>query len=308
MKAVRSTPPGVTVVDVDPPEGGEVVTIRSAGICASDFKYIAWGSPMVLGHELAGVTEDGTPVAIEALFGCDGCVHCDAGEYNHCVNGVTALGVFADGGMSEYFAAPPRSIVPLPAGLDPADACLLEPASVAWHACRIGGVGPDRRVAVVGGGAIGLLMLAAAEAMGAAEVSLESRYPHQREAGERLGATSTSGGYDIVLDAAGSGTALHRAVDLARPGGTLVVLGFYEPDVVWPQHELFVKELRTVPSLGYCRHNGRREFESAADMLAGNPDIANSLITHRFPIDDAAEAFRVAADKSTGALRVVLEP
>lgn len=308
MKAVRSSPPGVTVVDIDPPDDGVMVKIRSAGICASDLKYIAWGSSRVLGHELAGVTEAGTPVAIEALFGCDGCERCDAGEYNQCVKGPTALGVIDDGGMSEYFAAPARSLVRLPAGLDPADACLLEPASVAWHACRLGGAGPDQRVAVVGGGAIGLLMVAAAMDMGAAEVSLESRYPHQREVGERFGATSASGDYDVVLDAAGSGSALNRAIELARPGGTMVVLGTYEADVAWPQHECFLKELRTVPSLGYCRHNGRRDFDCAAEMLAGNPEIAESLITHRFPIDDAAEAFRVAADKSTGALRVVLEP
>ncbi len=67
MRAVRSAPPGVTVVDVDEPSGpGEVITIKSAGICASDFLYISYGFTMLLGHELAGVTEDGTPVAIEA--------------------------------------------------------------------------------------------------------------------------------------------------------------------------------------------------------------------------------------------------
>jgi 2-desacetyl-2-hydroxyethyl bacteriochlorophyllide A dehydrogenase len=308
VKAVRSTPPGVAVVDVDPPVGGELVKIRSAGICASDFMYIAYGSSMLLGHELAGETEDGTSVAVEAMWGCGACDRCTAGQSNVCVNGPTALGVLEDGGMSEYFAAPARSLVRLPDGLDVADACLLEPASVAWHACRIGGVGPNVRVAVVGGGAIGLLMVAAAQAMGAAEVSLESRYPHQRDVGERLGATGVAHDYDVVLEAAGSGSALHRAVDVARPGGTMVVLGTYALDVAWPQHECFMKELRTVPSLGYCRHNGRRDFDSAAEMLASHPDIAEALITHRFPIDDAAEAFRVAADKSTGALRVVVEP
>jgi 2-desacetyl-2-hydroxyethyl bacteriochlorophyllide A dehydrogenase len=270
--------------------------------------YIAWGSSKIIGHELAGFTEDGTPVAIEAIWGCGGCERCDAGDYNQCVNGPTALGVLEDGGMSEYFAPPSRAVIRLPAGLAAADACLLEPASVAFHACRLGGVGSDRRVAVVGGGAIGLLIVAAATAMGAAEVSLESRYPHQRETGERLGATTASHDYDIVLEAAGSGSALHRAVDLARPGGTMVVLGTYGPDVEWPQHHCFLKELRTVPSLGYCRHDGRRDFDLAAEMLADNTDIAEALITHRFPIADAAEAFRVAADKSTGALRVVVEP
>ena len=310
MRAVRSTPPGVSMVEIDAPEdGGEIVSIRSAGICASDLVYIGYGSTMILGHELAGVTEDGTAVAIEAIFGCDnGCEHCDAGHYNVCVHGPTALGVTSNGGMSEYFAPPARSLVPLPAGLDVTDACLVEPASVAYHACQLSGVGPEQRVAVVGGGAIGLLAAAAAKAMSAAEVSLEARYPHQQAVGERLGTTTPSGAYDVVIEAAGTGSALHRAVELARPDGTMGVLGVFGPDVVWPQHECFMKEVRSVPSLGYCRHHGRRDFDDAAEMLAKDPDLVDALVTHRFPIEDAAEAFRVAADKSSGALRVVVEP
>ena len=117
MRAVRSTPPGVAVVDMDVPDGtGELVKIRSAGICASDYKYIRFGSTMILGHELAGETQDGTPVGIESMFGCDGCDQCAAGRYNLCARGPTGLGVTADGGMSEYFAAPTSSLVPLPAG------------------------------------------------------------------------------------------------------------------------------------------------------------------------------------------------
>lgn len=309
MRAVRSAPPGVTVVDVDEPSGpGEVVTIKSAGICASDFTYIGYGFTMLLGHELAGVTEDGTPVAIEAIYGCAGCEQCDQGHVNLCVHGPTALGVTSDGGMSEYFAAPASALVPLPAGLAVGDACLVEPASVAWHACRIAGVGPEQRVAVIGGGAIGLLAAAAAQAMGAAEVAIEARHPHQRAVAERLGVTETAGQYDVVIEAAGSGSALDRATEVARPGGTMGVLGVFPPDVVWPQHACFMKELRTVPSLGYCRHHGGRDFEDAAALLASNPDLVDALITHRFPIEDAEEAFRVASDRSTGALRVVLVP
>jgi threonine dehydrogenase-like Zn-dependent dehydrogenase len=308
MRAVRSTPPGVTVVDVDEPEGpGSVVSMRSVGICASDLLYIGFGSTMVLGHELAGVTDDGTPVAIEAIFGCDTCAECRAGRYNLCTQGPTALGVTSDGGMSEYFAAPARSLVALPAGLAVEDACLVEPTAVAWHACRIAGVGPDQRVAVVGGGAIGIMAVAAATALGAAEVSLEARYPHQIAAGERLGATAPSGAYDVVIEAAGSESALHRATELARPGGTMGVLGVFGPDVVWPQHQCFMKEIRTVPSLGYCRHGHGRDFEDAAALLASHPDLVDALVTHRFPLEDAEEAFRVAADKSQGALRVVVE-
>lgn len=309
MRAVRSTPPGVAVVDAEVPSGpGELISIRSAGICASDFTYIEYGCTMLLGHELAGVTEDGTAVAVEALFGCGECEQCLDGRVNLCVLGPTALGVTSDGGMAELFAAPASALVPLPEGLAVSDACIVEPASVAWHACRIAGVGPDQRVAVVGGGAIGLLAAASALRMGAADVAIEVRHPHQRAVAERIGAGDPTGHYDVVIEAAGTESALHRAIEVARPGGTLAVLGVFPPGMEWPQHACFLKELRTQPSLGYCRHSGGRDFEDAAAMLAADPDLVAALITHRFPIEDAAEAFRVARDKSTGALRVVIEP
>jgi threonine dehydrogenase-like Zn-dependent dehydrogenase len=310
MRAVRSTPPGVAVVDVDEPDGpGELISIRSASICASDFMYIQYGSTNIQGHELAGVTEDGRAVAIEAIFGCGDCEYCDAGQFNLCATtSTTALGMMVDGGMSEWFRAPERSLVPLPDGLALEDACLVEPTAVAWHACRIAGAGPDQRVAIVGGGAIGLMAVACARAQGAAEVSLVARYPHQIELGERLGATSPSGRYDVVVEAAGSESALHEAAELTRPGGTLGYLGVYPFDASWPVHTCFIKELRTVGSLGYCKHEHGRDFVDAAGLLASNPDLVDALITHRFPIEDAVEAYRVASDKSAGARRVIVEP
>ena len=188
----------------------------------------------------------------------------------------------------------------LPAGLAPTDACLVEPTAVAWHTCRLAGAGPDQRVCVIGGGAIGVMAVAAARAMGSAEVSLEARYPHQIELGERLGATAPSGQYDVVIEAAGSESALHRCTELAAPGGTMGVLGVFGPETAWPQLQCFTKEIRTVPALGYCRHSHGRDFDDAANLLASTPSLVDALVTHRFPIEEAAEAFRVAADKSTG--------
>ncbi len=236
------------------------------------------GSQFLLGHELAGTTEDGRAVAIEAIFGCGECDLCLEGRYNLCATtGTTALGVMADGGMSEWFRAPARSLVDLPEGLAATDACLVEPTAVAWHSCRLAGAGPDQRVCVVGGGAIGLMAVASARAMGAAEVSLEARYPHQIELGERLGATEPSGVYDVVIEAAGSESALHRCTELAAPGGSMGVLGVFGPETTWPQLQCFMKELRTVPTLGYCRHSGGRDFEDAANLLASTPSLVDAL-------------------------------
>jgi threonine dehydrogenase-like Zn-dependent dehydrogenase len=311
VKAVRSAEGGVAVVDLDEPPGtGELVEVRSVGICASDLAYIEFGSRQVLGHELAGVREDGSAVALEAIYGCMSCEQCERGAYNLCpTHAQRALGYSADGGMAEHFRAPAARLVPLPAGLDVQDASLVEPASVAWHAARLGGVGPETGVAVVGAGALGLLAVASARWQGATTVAVEARHPHQREAGERLGArVGPTGTYDVVIEAAGTAESLARSIELVAPGGTVVVLGVPGLTVELAWLPLFNKEARLVPSLGYCAHDGGREMEEAAAMLAESPEVARALITHRFPLEDAAEAFRVASDKSSGAIRVAVEP
>jgi threonine dehydrogenase-like Zn-dependent dehydrogenase len=306
---VRNAPTGVAVVDVDEPEGdGELVRVAATGICASDLNYVRWGSTQIAGHEFAGALADGTPVAVEAIFGCGACRQCEQGSYNLCERGPTGLGMTDPGGMCEWFRAPRHALVPLPDGLDLADACLVEPASVAWHSCHVGGIGSDTRVAIVGAGAIGILAAASAQTMGATDVAVEARHPHQRDARERIGAVTPTADYDIVIETGGSESALHRAVELTRPGGTVVYVGVYDPDTTWPHHEAFLREVALRPSLGYCGHDGRREFAESAGMLASRPELAPMLITHRFPIDDAPEAYRVAADKSQGVFRVVVEP
>jgi len=309
MRAVRNAPPEVRVVDIDEPEGdGELVRVAGTGICASDLMYLRFGSTQIAGHEFAGVLPDGTAVAVEAIFGCGQCPQCEQGNYNRCEQGPTALGMFDPGAMCEWFRAPGHALIPLPTGLDVKDASLVEPASVAWHSCHIGDVGADTRVAIVGAGAIGILAAAAAQAMGAPEVAVEARHPHQHEARERIGAVTPTGGYDVVIETGASESALHRGVELVRAGGTVVYLGSYDADTTWPHHEVFIREIELRSSLGYCGHEGRREFAETADMFAARPELTQLLITHRFPIEDAPEAYRVAQDKSKGVFRVVVEP
>jgi threonine dehydrogenase-like Zn-dependent dehydrogenase len=293
----------------EPPGTGDLLYVKSASICGSDFGYLAGGSQFILGHELAGVTEDGRAVAVEGLRSCMSCRSCLEGRYNLCSSAQQqVLGLTVDGGLSEAFRHPAQHLEPLPTGLDVGDASLVEPASVAWHGLRICDTAPDSRVAVVGGGAIGLLAVAAARAMGAGEVALDARYPHQRRAGERLGAGEPSGQYDVVIESAGSSSSLGRSVELVGPGGSIALLGLhlegFSPDFL----TIFTKEARILPSMAYCSHDGKKDFTEAASMLAADPDIADTLITHRFPLSDAEEAFRVAQDRQAGAIKVVLEP
>jgi 2-desacetyl-2-hydroxyethyl bacteriochlorophyllide A dehydrogenase len=311
VKAVKGRDGGVAVVDLDEPPGtGELLDMQATSVCASDLSYLRFGTTHILGHELAGRRSNGTPVVVEAIYGCMECDQCRRGAYNLCpTHGQRALGILADGGMAEQFRAPPDRLVALPEGLALRDASIVEPASVSWHALRLAGAGPGRRVAVVGAGALGLLAVAGARRMGAEDVALEARHPHQREAGERLGATvGPTSDYEVVVEAAGSQESLARCGELVAPGGTIVVLGVHFGPVQLDWMPLFHHEARLIPSLGYCAHDGRREMDDAAQMLADEPEVARTVITHRYPLEDAAEAFRVAGDRKSGAIRVVLEP
>lgn len=310
MKAVRGAGSGVKVVEVDEPEGdGELIKVNAVSICASDWNYIRRGSEHILGHEISGVAEDGTPVVVEGVFGCGECHWCEQGRFNLChLASANILGLTVTGGMSEYFRVPRTSLVPIPDGLRVEDACLAEPGGVAWHAVRRGEVAPDMRVAVVGGGAIGLLAVLAAQAQGAAEVSLEARHPHQIETGDRFGATRPSGDYDVVIEASGTESGLARAFELARPRGAVSSVSVYPPDITWPYRASFLKEVRMIPSIAYDRHDGLSELARVAAMLAARPEIAQTLITHRFEIDEAEHAFEVAAERAQGTFRVVVHP
>ena len=142
--------------------------MRSTSVCASDLMYIGYGLKRILGHELAGVREDGTPVVVEALYGCMECELCLSGAYNLCpTHTQRALGATADGGMAEQFRAPSARLIPLPAG--PRRSRRIDRRAGVGVVARAEPrpTGPDTRVAIVGAGALGLLAAAGARRMGA---------------------------------------------------------------------------------------------------------------------------------------------
>ncbi|CAL9636909.1 2-deoxy-scyllo-inosamine dehydrogenase [Streptomyces sp. enrichment culture] len=311
MRAVVNTDDGIRTVEVDEPDGtGVRISVAAAGICGTDVQLAGAGlTGFVYGHEFAGVDDAGRAYFVEpTLYGGE-CEECRGGNPQRCTEpGHGNLGVFSDGGMAETIVVPEYTLLELPPRLDVNDACLIEPGAVAWHAVRRAQVRPGERLLVVGGATIGLLAAAAAEHQGI-DTDVEARHEHQLAAAERLGFGRPSGHYDVVIDAAGSETSLARSADAARPGGRIVSLGVYLDMMPVPGSAVSqVKELTYVNSIAYGRYDGVREVEQAASLLAGEPELARTLITHRYPIDDAREAFRVAADREAGAIKVVIEP
>jgi threonine dehydrogenase-like Zn-dependent dehydrogenase len=318
MRAVRVVSGVPQVVDVAEPAGDGVrVRVAASGICGSDLAMIdaGWAPPVTMGHEIAGWAPDGTPVAIEPLDPCGRCEPCRSGAYHLCVDAAaTMIGIGVDGGWAAELVVPERCLVPLPSGLSVADAPLVEPIAVALHGLGLVGHHPEQRIAIVGGGTIGLCALAAIRSRGG-RPDVVARHDHQAAAVEALGGRATVGdSYDLVVETAGTADALRHAVRLARPGAAVLLLSMHWEPTVTPGVAMWMKEVRLVPSITYGllphdgQRSGRREIDEAARVLAEWPDVAPTLITHRFPLEAAADAVATARDRAQGSIKVVLEP
>jgi 2-desacetyl-2-hydroxyethyl bacteriochlorophyllide A dehydrogenase len=311
VRAVRNTEGGIRVVDVPVPDhAGTRVRVRSAGICGSDLEMVRTGlAAGTLGHEIAGVLDDGTEVAVHPFVPCGACVRC-LNDLPHLCRETTAtmLGVFTDGGMADEVVVAESCLVRLPPGVGVADASIVEPLAVALHACNRAGVEAGMQVGVVGAGTIGLLCGAVARHLGA-DVAIVARHDAQRRAAEALGlALDAPRDRDVVFEAAGTSSGFDDAVRACRRAGTIGLVSTTWEPIPISFLNAQMREVTIVPAFVYGEAHGHREFDTAAAISAAHPEIAAALISHRFDLDEAPRAFAVAGDRAHGAIKVVLHP
>jgi 2-desacetyl-2-hydroxyethyl bacteriochlorophyllide A dehydrogenase len=311
VRAVRNSEAGILVVDVPAPDGpGVRVRVRAAGICGSDLEMVRTGlAARTLGHEIAGVLDDGTEVAVHPFVPCGTCEQCLAGRLELCRDTTTTmLGVFTDGGMADEIVVSESCIVPLPPGIGAADASLVEPLAVSLHACNQVGIEPGMRVGVIGAGTIGLLSGTVARHLGA-DVTIVARHDAQRRAAEALGlALDAPRDCDVVLEASGTSSGFDAAVRACRRAGRMGLVSTTWEPISISFLNAQMREITIIPAFVYGEVHGEREFETAATISAAHSEMVAALITHRFGLDEAPHAFEVAGDRAHGAIKVVLHP
>lgn len=336
MKAAEFLGPGrigISECDVPEPRPGWVrVNVSAVGICGTDLHLLGgfMGSEGLRpGHEIAGIIDatgdgveiaHGVKVAVEPITACGACFHCGTGHPNRCPDN-RIFGVTTRGGMADYVTVPATCLHLLPDDLDDNVAALSEPMAVCVRAVRSGGVGVGDRVAVLGAGTIGLLSILVARSAGAGEVFATARYPRQAELAKALGADRVYASADHMLDdlgdqlidvvietVGGRAETLTEAVGVARAGATIVMVGVFEDSPSIPGLGFMAKELTLRGSNCYA-HDGRvGDFRLATELVDRHRDLLPDLISHRFALDQVAEAFAAAADKSAGAIKVQVIP
>ena len=163
------------------------------------------------------------------------------------------------------------------------------------------------KLAVIGGGSIGLCAIVAAKYIGC-EVDIYAKYDHQIEAAHELGAGELNGKYDRVVDCVGNDETLNLSTKTAKPGSWIVILGIPIEGINLPGMRVIMNEIKIFPSIMYSSTDGVKDFTIAAKVLAAQPEIGKKIITHRFNLDEAEDAFAIAGDKNSKSIKVVFDP
>lgn len=313
MRAVFAEQKSVVLRDIEAPDGDGVdLRVAMCGICGSDLHMIENGMRgVVVGHEFGGWLADGRLVAVRPTGECGACSHCTRGLHHLCADAMArSYGISMNGGLTESARVEESRLTVMPEGSRPRDAALVEPLAVALHGARRAGVPTGGRALVVGAGSIGLLTAAALRAWGV-ECDIVARHPHQGAAAEALGARvvgrPASSAYSHTFDAVCTQETVDLCIEATEPGGTLLEFGlFWTP--VRMSNALLLKEVTFVPAMFYGHDHNHNDFTEAATIVGADPAIADALVTHEFGLEDATEAFRTAADRSSGAIKVHIRP
>jgi len=324
-----------------------ILKVGACGICGTDLEEYRAGpifipverpnpltgrlAPLILGHEFAGevvaVGRDvaslrvGDRVAPDGLIYCGECYWCRRHQVTLC-DKLAALGLMADGGLAEYCKAPAATCIKLPPGTRFDHAALAEPLSVAIRAIRKGRVGLGEKVAIFGGGTIGLFALQAARHAGAGAVYVVEPHEGRRALATKLGAAETIDpgevdatrelhvltriGPDVVIEASGAVAAAPAAIEAARKGGRIVLVGIPIAATAINFMTVVSDEKEVIGSLS---HVYDEDFATAVRLLADGLVDAEPLISARIPLDALlTDGLHRLETRAVETLKILVEP
>ena len=314
-----------------------LLRVEVVGVCGSDMHYYRTGRigtqvveyPWIVGHECSGevvavgeaVTNVrvGDRVAVDPLLVCGECDQCRTCRKHTCRN-QAFLGCPGQrpGALAELLVMPASCCYRVPDGLDPIRTTLLEPFAIGYYAAALAGEPAGRAFGVFGSGPIGLCVLQALQAGDAGSVYVTDIRDNRAALAARMRADWTGNpqrqdvvadvaareplGLDAAFECAGEQETMDQAVELLKPGGTLLLVGIPEFDrASFPMDLLRRKELTIA--------NVRRQNECvqpAMDLLAaGKVDLA-PMVTHEFDLAETQTAFDIVADYRDDAVKAII--
>lgn len=322
--------------------GMALLRVTAVGVCGSDihtYQDARIGdtvveTPLILGHEFAGVVEAvgpesldgnfqplhvGTRVAVDPAQPCGRCEMCEQGHPNLC-HRLHFCGTYPDAGsLSEYMIMPARSCFPIPDAMDDASAALLEPLGIAIHAVDLAKLRVADSVAILGAGPIGLYILQMAKLAGAQPIYVVDQFAWRLEVAARYGGVpinfkeidpltavkqATGGrGVDVAIEAAWADHSIQWAAEMARLGGRLVLVGIPGPDKLEMKHSTARRKGLTIRLSRRMKHVYPRGIKLWAN---GAVDLTG-IVSHRFPLDRTPEAYALNERYADNVVKIIID-
>lgn len=325
------------VADLPTPHAGPgelVLRNQVCGVCGTDV-HIYHGEPgsadvnppVVLGHEYSGEVVEvgegvtafavGDHVTVDPNIYCGHCAYCQNGKKQLCPS-MEAIGVTRDGGFAQYSRIPASQAFKLEPTVPWEAAAMAEPLACCLHGIDLAGIQVGDKVCVVGGGAIGLLMVQLAKLSGASQIVLSEPNEKRRQVGLQLGANAAldptrldaqeafaqvlGGGANVVIECVGNVPAVKSAFQFAGKGATVLLFSVPKVDATFdlPLFDVYKKELTIKGSFV----NPDTHARAVALINSGKVDFG-PIITHRFTLDQLPEA--IAMQMSDASIKVVVE-
>jgi len=335
LQAVMNRPGEITFQDVPVPAVGPrqiKVAMKRIGVCGSDIhvfhgRHPYTSYPVVQGHEVSAMVVEvgadvsgfaiGDKVTIQPQVVCGRCYPCTHGMYNACEE-LKVMGFQTTGMASEYFVTEAEKALKLPDTVSYEQGAMIEPLAVAVHAIRRYGDVTGKNVLVLGGGPIGNLVAQTARAMGAAGVLLSEISAYRLEAAATCGiktanpdredllgkivATFSPDKADVIFECVGLDATLKQAIDYARKGSDIVVVGVFADLGTINMGFVQDHELRVIGTAMYRVEDYLKAIELAAEGLI----TLDALITHTVRFRDYLQAYRIVEEQKDRAMKVMV--
>jgi len=315
-----------------------LLKVGVVGVCGSDVHYYTTGRigsqivkyPFRVGHEFAATVHEtgslvtmirpGDRVAVDPAMSCGECDQCRSGRRHTCRR-LRFLGCpgQAEGCLAEYVVMPEACCFPLGRSMSLEQGALAEPLSIGLYATRLAGVLPAWKIAVLGTGPIGLSVILCAKALGVEKIYATDRIQARLDAARRAGAIWTGNPekedvrgaiadaepllLDAVFECCGQQEALDQAVELLKPGGRLAIVGIPETDRVSFSIDLLRRKEISI-------QNVRRQnecFQEAINLIESGKVKPDFMVTHRFRLEHAKEAFDLVASYGDGVVKAMIK-
>ncbi len=335
--AVLHKPLDMRIEEVDIPQIGPheiLVKMKRVGVCGSDIHFYLEGrigsfvvkEPLILGHECSGevaevgneVTqlEAGQRVVVEPGFVCGKCQYCREGRYNLCREVQFYGAPPYHGAFAEYVPAPEQNVYSIPENMSYEEGAMIEPLAVGMMAAEMGKVTVHDTVAVLGAGPIGQMALQAAKTRGALDVYVTDIVDYRLAYAEKYGARAVMNatkedvisrimevtdneGVDAVIEASGASAAILQSLDITKPGGRIVLVGYPNKDIPLPLTKVISNELNLSGI-----HRYANVFPTAIRAVSSGKATVEPFVTHRFSFDKILEGFKAHIEKIDNPLKI----